>query len=111
MYAHIATRHDPFKHVKATEEARLFEVGVKEARKHAKSILSGQFDPQQDILDSFRWSLSGPSVDFVAGRLAEHAQSAVIEELPKKPVSLEWTPEAGEKARENYIKENCRVLR
>lgn len=110
-YAQVAARHDPLKIVDPNEPSRLFNLGVSEARKHAKAILSGQYNPSTDILDGFRSSLAGPSVDFIAGRLAEYAQSEALEELPKKEVTLEWTTESGEKARETYQSRNCRALR
>jgi len=110
--AEIAAAHDLSKIVETSEHDRLFRLGLEEGKKFAEAILSGKYNPREDILDTFEWSLAGaPSADFLVGRLAEFAQRQMLLDLPKKPVTLEWTSESGEAARKLYLDGNCKVHR
>jgi len=110
--AEIASEYDPLKIVRINEHERLFRLGLEEGKQFAEAVLSGKYDPKVDLLDTFQWRLAGaPSTDFLVGRLAEFAQSEMLQELPKAPVTLEWTDESGETARQLYISQNCEVLR
>jgi len=107
-YAHVAS-HDPLNILKPHEERRLFQLGTKLARRFAARIRSGKYK-KDDVPDVLSRSLHGPSIDFIAGRLAENAQRAAMEKLPKQKVTLNWTAKSGEKALDNFLQGNCRAI-
>jgi hypothetical protein len=107
-YATVA-RHDPLKIVKPQEERRLFELGLRLARRFAKTVRSGKYK-RGNLPDPLAFSLTGPSIEFIAGRIAENAQISAFRKIRQETKSYDWTSRSGEKAREYYLQANCRLI-
>ena len=105
-----------------TEQARLFDVGVKSGREFLEAVKNRQIPPDianQEVPIGVSMLLRGPSTDFVVGRIFEAAMSDAFDDIIKKENGLmldssKWANDEGlkkSKAQSQYQRSNCVLVK
>jgi hypothetical protein len=104
------------------EHERLFAIGVKAGRQFLEAIQNGQISPdavKSEVPIGVTMLLGGPSVDFIVGRVFEHATGDAFDEIVKRKDGLplpmsDWLNDAEvrkPKAGHAYVRGNCGRIR
>jgi hypothetical protein len=99
------------------EQERLFGIGIKAARQFINALQNGQISPEavrSEVPIGVTMYLSGPSVDFIIGRIFENATKDAFDAVVERKngqATIRDDEVRKSNARHKYGEKNCALIR